>query len=179
MQLAHVGVAAFIVGVTMVKGYETERDVRMAPGETVTIAGYDFKFTGTREVPGPNYTAVQGVFEVRRRALPTSCCACFPEKRNYQASGQTMTEADIEAGFAGDLYVSLGEPGREQRVGRAHLPQALRQLDLGRVPDDGAGRLPRPLRPPLPPREEDGRRAVRCARHRGLARGSGTSRKRT
>ena len=32
-----------------------------------------------------------------------------PEKRIYQASGQTMTEADIDAGLLGDLYVSLGE----------------------------------------------------------------------
>jgi cytochrome c-type biogenesis protein CcmF len=33
----------------------------------------------------------------------------YPEKRIYHASGQTMTEADIEAGLAGDLYVSMGE----------------------------------------------------------------------
>ena len=33
-----------------------------------------------------------------------------PEKRVYQASGQTMTEADIDTGVTRDLYVSLGEP---------------------------------------------------------------------
>jgi len=33
-----------------------------------------------------------------------------PEKRLYQASGQTMTEADIDTGLFRDLYVSLGEP---------------------------------------------------------------------
>jgi cytochrome c-type biogenesis protein CcmF len=33
-----------------------------------------------------------------------------PEKRTYHASGQTMTEADIDTGFFRDLYVSLGEP---------------------------------------------------------------------
>ena len=38
MQLAHLGIAVFIIGVTLVKGYETERDVRMAPGDTVTAA---------------------------------------------------------------------------------------------------------------------------------------------
>ena len=33
-----------------------------------------------------------------------------PEKRVYKASGQSMTEAAIRTRFAGDLYVSLGEP---------------------------------------------------------------------
>jgi cytochrome c-type biogenesis protein CcmF len=109
MQLAHVGIAVFIIGVTLVKGFETERDVRMSPGETVSIAGYDFKFTGTRELPGPNYSALQGIFEVRRAGSPDLMLKMLPEKRVYQASSQTMTEAYIEAGLTADLYVSMGE----------------------------------------------------------------------
>jgi len=34
----HCGVALFIVGVTMVKGFEVEQDVRMNVGQTATIA---------------------------------------------------------------------------------------------------------------------------------------------
>ena len=34
----------------------------------------------------------------------------YPEKRTYAASGQTMTEAEIDTGLTRDLYVSLGEP---------------------------------------------------------------------
>ena len=64
--LAWLGVAVFIIGVTLVKGYETERDVRMAPGEKTTLGGYEFTFLGTKEVPGPNYMATQGQVEVRR-----------------------------------------------------------------------------------------------------------------
>src|SRR5258708_34468337 len=36
MVLAHIGVAVFIFGVTLVKGYEKELDLRMAPGDRVT-----------------------------------------------------------------------------------------------------------------------------------------------
>ena len=43
MVLAHIGVAVFVVGVTLVKGYESEQDVRMQPGETVELAGYVFR----------------------------------------------------------------------------------------------------------------------------------------
>jgi cytochrome c-type biogenesis protein CcmF len=110
MTVAHFGVAIFIFGVTLVKGYETERDLRMAPGDKVAIGGYEFTFRGTREVPGPNYAAVRGDFEVRREGSPAVMRTMHPEKRVYRAAGQTMTEADIDTGLTRDLYVSLGEP---------------------------------------------------------------------
>ena len=110
MTVAHLGVAIFIIGVTLVKGYETERDLRMAPGDKVAIGGYEFTFVGTRDVPGPNYAALRGDFEVRIPGSPAVVRTMHPEKRVYHAAGQTMTEADIDAGFTRDLYVSLGEP---------------------------------------------------------------------
>jgi cytochrome c-type biogenesis protein CcmF len=110
MTVAHLGVAVFIFGVALVKGYETERDLRMAVGDRVTIGGYEFTFKGTKEIRGPNYVAVQGTFEVRHEGSAKLDRIMQPEKRNYQASGQTMTEADIDTGLFRDLYVSLGEP---------------------------------------------------------------------
>ncbi|HUQ28628.1 MAG TPA: heme lyase CcmF/NrfE family subunit [Usitatibacter sp.] len=109
MVVAHVGVAVFIIGVTLVKGYERELDVRMAPGDRVTLGGHEFTFKGAKEVTGPNYVAMQGDFEVRAVGGGTSS-TMHPEKRMYQATGMTMTEADIDTGFFRDLYVSLGEP---------------------------------------------------------------------
>jgi cytochrome c-type biogenesis protein CcmF len=110
MTVAHLGVAIFIIGVTLVKGYETERDLRMMPGESTQIGGFQFTFKGTEEVPGPNYVAVRGNFEVRHENSPALVRTMHPEKRAYQASGQTMTEASIDTGLTRDLYVSLGEP---------------------------------------------------------------------
>jgi cytochrome c-type biogenesis protein CcmF len=110
MTLAHLGVAVFIFGVTIVKGYETERDLRMAPGQHVVIGGYDFEFKGTKEVPGPNYTAIEGTFDVRRPGIASVIRTLHPQKRTYPVSGQTMTEAAIDTGLTRDLYVSLGEP---------------------------------------------------------------------
>ena len=110
MQIAHVGVAAFIFGVTIVKGYETERDLRMAPGQHTTIAGYDFEFKGTRDLPGPNYSAIEGEFDVRHEGSTQVFLQLHPQKRTYAASGQTQTEASIDPGLTRDLYVSLGEP---------------------------------------------------------------------
>jgi cytochrome c-type biogenesis protein CcmF len=108
MLLAHFGVAVFIVGVTMVRGYETEKDVKMAVGDSVTVAGYAFTLDRLEQVKGPNYDATRGVVHVTRdgRAVAT----LRPEKRFYPVQQMPMTEADMDSGFTRDLYVSLGEP---------------------------------------------------------------------
>jgi cytochrome c-type biogenesis protein CcmF len=108
MQLAHVGVAVSIVGITIVTGYQDEKDLRMNVGDSVNVAGYDFRFTGVKEVNGPNYVAARADIEVRNngRMLP----ALHPEKRVYSASRNAMTETAIDAGLFRDLYLSLGEP---------------------------------------------------------------------
>ncbi len=108
MQLAHLGVAVFIIGVTMVKGYETERDVRMNIGDTVVAGGYVFLFDGVDEHEGPNYHAYRGKVSISKNGQPVT--QLFPEKRQYNASGMPMTEAAIDTGLLRDLYVSLGEP---------------------------------------------------------------------
>ena len=108
MLLAHCGVALFIVGVTMVKGFEVEQDLRMNVGETATIGGYTFRFDGTQELKGPNYIAARGTFRVSRDGRDVT--VMYPEKRRYNVQNQTMTEAAIAPGLLRDLYVSLGEP---------------------------------------------------------------------
>ncbi len=108
MQLAHLGVAVFVIGVTMVKGYETERDVRMDVGDTVKAGDYVFRFDGVRKVQGPNYSADQGRVTVTKNDKLVA--ELYPEKRTYYASGSTMTEASIDTNLQRDLYVSLGEP---------------------------------------------------------------------
>ena len=109
MQLAHIGVAVFIIGVALVKGYQSERDVRMYEGETVTVAGYTFTFNGVETVRGPNYTADRGYFtlSVNGRELQH----LYPEKRKYYSSNSMpMTESAIRHSITGDVYVSLGTP---------------------------------------------------------------------
>jgi cytochrome c-type biogenesis protein CcmF len=108
MLLAHLGVAVFIVGVTLVRGYEIERDVRLDVGQSVDVAGDTYTFRGIAPRPGPNYDATVATVEVSRNGKLVA--TLHPQKRAYRASGQVMTEADIETRFRGDRYVSLGEP---------------------------------------------------------------------
>jgi len=108
MMMAHLGVAAFAFGVSMVKTYEVERDLKMDIGDTTEIAGYVFTYRGVREANGPNYAAAQGLVEVTRDGKPVATMR--PEKRIYRVQQNPMTEAAINTGFTRDLYVSLGEP---------------------------------------------------------------------
>ncbi len=108
MQLAHVGVAVFIIGVTIVTGYQAEKDVKMSPGETVNVGGYDFRLNRMMDATGPNYRAARAEIEVTRNSSPVR--TMYPEKRSYLASGNAMTETAIDTGFFRDLYISLGEP---------------------------------------------------------------------
>ena len=107
MLLAHVGIAVFVIGVTLVKSYEEERDFRMAVGDTARVAGFDFRLDSIREVQGPNYVAARATFVVLKDGKPIETLE--PEKRVYRVQNQPMTEAAIDNGFARHLYVSLAE----------------------------------------------------------------------
>ena len=107
MVIAHIGVAVFVVGVTLVKGYEAEKDLKMRPGESVELKGYVFRLDGVSNVRGPNYVAARGQMTVTRDGRPVTRLA--PEKRVYTVQEMPMTEAAIDPGPTRDLYVSLGD----------------------------------------------------------------------
>ncbi len=109
MLLGHLGIAVFIVGVTLTSLYTVEKDLRMAPGDTYTVEGYAFTFHGVRRFDVANYTATRGGFSVRE-ADSDYRVDLFPEKRVYRVQQSPMTEAAIDAGFTRDLFIALGEP---------------------------------------------------------------------
>ena len=108
MLLAHLGIGVFIIGVTTVKSFEIERDVRMDVGDTVSAGPYVFRFDGVRDLQGPNYTGAEGIVDVSRNGKHIE--VLHPQKRLYTVQQMPMTEAAIDSGVFGDLYVSLGEP---------------------------------------------------------------------
>lgn len=107
MLLAHLGLAVFVIGVTMVKGYESEQDIRVEPGQTLKIDGMDFRFDGAKAEMGPNYESMKGTFYISKNGQEVT--TLYPEKRFYPVQGSVMTEASISPGLIRDLYISLGE----------------------------------------------------------------------
>jgi cytochrome c-type biogenesis protein CcmF len=108
MMLAHIGVAVFVVGVALVKGYDAEQDANLRPGDAITLGGYVFRLESVQPVNGPNYRAARARVSVTRDGKPVA--VLHPERRVYTVQEQTMTEAAIDTGVTRDLYVSLGDP---------------------------------------------------------------------
>ena len=107
MILAHLGVAMTVWGIAFSQNFSVERDVRMAVGDIVQIADYDFKFTGVSDANGPNYMGGKAQIDISKDGKPEA--TLFAEKRFYTVSKMPMTEAAINWGFTRDLYVALGE----------------------------------------------------------------------
>ena len=107
MWCAHLGVAVFAFGVSMVKTYELEQDVTMKVGSVAELGGYQFQFNDLRMLQGPNYEAVQGVMTVTRGGARVA--EMLPEKRVYRVQRTPTTEAAIQPGVTRDVYISMGD----------------------------------------------------------------------
>lgn len=108
MVLGHLGFAVSLIGITLVSNYSEERDVRLAAGQHIELAAYKFVFTDVYPIEGPNYNGYRAIVDVWQQQ--DKVARLTPEKRNYLVQRNTMTEAGIDSGIGGDLFVSLGEP---------------------------------------------------------------------
>jgi cytochrome c-type biogenesis protein CcmF len=108
MTAAHLGIAVFTVGVTLTSAYSVEKDIKLMPGQSHTLGGHVFRFDGVRDVPGPNYRAVEGQITVLKEGREVATLRS--QKRVYLVQQNPMTEAAIDPGLTRDLYVALGDP---------------------------------------------------------------------
>lgn len=108
MVLGHLGFAVTLIGIAAVSQYEIERDVRLAPGDSVVVQGYRFQFDVLSQQQGPNYITDHAEFSVYSGDQKIS--DLVTEKRFYTVQRMSMTEVGLDAGFTRDLYVALGEP---------------------------------------------------------------------
>ncbi len=108
MNLAHIGIAIFVVGVTFTESMSLQKDLRMEQGDTISLGGYSFTFEGAKSHQGPNYIAYEGAVSVIGEK-GEEVAVLTPQKRVYQVRGMPMTEAGIDAGLFRDLFVALAE----------------------------------------------------------------------
>ncbi|MCP4210683.1 MAG: heme lyase CcmF/NrfE family subunit, partial [Halieaceae bacterium] len=133
MVIAHLGFAICVVGVVATSQYSQEHDLKMSPGDSRTLADYEFRFVEVARVRGPNFVADEARFDVYREDQLVA--RLNPQKRRYTASGQVMTEAAIDAGLMRDLYVAMGEPVGEAGAWamRLHYKPLVRWMWLGAI----------------------------------------------
>ncbi len=129
MIMAHAGVGVFIIGVAMVESATYERDVRLTPQESVSVAGYDFTLLEVVSVKGPNWIADEARFTISKNGELIQEMA--PQKRLYHRSGQTMTQVALRPGLFKDLYIAMGEeldPASDAWSIRIHIKPFIRWI---------------------------------------------------
>tara|TARA_R110001599_G_scaffold353795_2_gene597921 strand:- start:65744 stop:67720 length:1977 start_codon:yes stop_codon:yes gene_type:complete len=133
MFVAHLGFAACVTGVVATSQYNIEHDLKMKPGDIEVIAGYEFRFVELVPARGANFVADEARVEVTRHGEVVALLA--PQKRRYLATGQIMTEADIDGGLFRDLYVAMGEPIGDDGAWamRLHYKPMVRWMWLGAI----------------------------------------------
>ena len=106
LALAHAGLGVTTLGITAMAGWQSNAVVAMVPGQSLTLAGKTVTLTGMRDIQGPNYEAAQARFAVDTLAGPR---VLISERRFYPASQTPTTEAAINVGLLGNVYISIGE----------------------------------------------------------------------
>ena len=129
MNMAHIGMGIFVLGVTFSGAYSEEKNALLGEGETITIAGYRFVFNGVGNKEGPNYSALEGELDVYKDGKQVA--TLYPQKRVYRVQTNPMTEAAIDATLLRDLYVSLAEPVGERFGVRVYYKPFIRWIWIG------------------------------------------------
>ena len=103
---AHAGLGVTTLGVTAMAGWQSNLVTSMVPGRSVAIAGKTITLNDIRRVEGPNYEALQAAFRVETLAGPR---LMMSERRLFPASQTTTTQAAINVGLLGNVYISVGD----------------------------------------------------------------------
>ncbi len=108
MIVAHAGIAVIVIGITLNKSYSQERQVKMAPTETVSLAGYDFSFIQLTSEKGANFESETAHFAIfKHQQLIDTVTA---EQRVYLAHQESFSKTGILVNPWRDLYLALGSP---------------------------------------------------------------------
>lgn len=107
MQLAHIGVAVMVAGISLTSSYSIEKSVLLQSGESADLGEFNFEIGAARSVSGKNFSGQEVSINVSKDDMFLT--ELLPQRRVYFASGTPSTEMAIDAGFLRDLFVTLGE----------------------------------------------------------------------
>ena len=103
---AHLGMAILVLGVGVVSSYSLEKEVILAPGNSLDFGDQTIRFQSVNDSLGPNYFSKSAVIYFDDGE---NLSQLITEKRTYSPSGQLTTEAGIKSDLFKDLYVSMGD----------------------------------------------------------------------
>jgi len=106
--IAHAGMGITVAGITGMTSWATEKIDMVRPGQSLELSGYNLRFRTVGNVPGPNYDAERGTFDITRNGRFVG--ELFSERRFYPVRQQQTAAAGIRTNLISNLYVAIGEP---------------------------------------------------------------------
>jgi cytochrome c-type biogenesis protein CcmF len=107
MVIAHLGCAVSVAGMACDSAFTRENLVAVKAGETRRVGPFEVTFAGLRELPGPNYAALEGVLLVAKGAEKPFNMA--PQLRQFTDPPMLTNQAAIRTFWNGQLYLTIGE----------------------------------------------------------------------
>lgn len=130
--LAHFGLGISVIGIVAASAWNLELVTTMQPSTTKTIGDYTIRLDGVRQAQEENYAAEIGDFTITTSGAAPR--AFHPERRVYDTGAPPTTEAAIETYGFSQLYLQLGEQGKDgSRVVRAWYKPYVTLIWLGAV----------------------------------------------
>jgi cytochrome c-type biogenesis protein CcmF len=99
--LAHLGLAVLVTGIAASHFWQQEKDVTLAPGQQVTVAGYTLTYAGSDVRQLADHTELVGSMKLGTSTLE-------PARATYAGlGGQSLTHVAISTTPLADVYVVL------------------------------------------------------------------------
>jgi len=115
--LAHAGMGITVAGIAGM-ALATEKIAAVSVGESIALAGYDWRLDALGDAAGPNYRERTAQISVTHAGAPVTRLA--PGRRAFTTQRMETTETSIHTtGFA-DLYAVLGEERDGKAILRLH-----------------------------------------------------------
>ena len=105
--LAHMGLALTTIGVVSMGVWADEEVDRLKLGESVSVAGYEFRLEDVQRAQGPNYISETGQVVIERNGRRIG--VLNPEQRMYPVERNNTTEGAMEVGAFRILYAAKGD----------------------------------------------------------------------
>lgn len=113
--LAHLGLGLTLLGIVGTLSFGTEKILTMRLGETVELSGHTLRFEGLFPQKGPNFTEERGRF-LLIGADGNADGEITSAKRFYPVRQTVTTESSIRTLGVSQLYLSLGDEGKDGSV---------------------------------------------------------------
>jgi cytochrome c-type biogenesis protein CcmF len=107
--IVHAAVVLLAIGVAGSSAYQTVREQRLFPGQSMTVAGNTYVFRGYEAFRGPNYKAIRAVVDEYRSGQHIATLR--PGKNDYLAEQQVNNEVAIRHNWltGADSFLSVDQ----------------------------------------------------------------------